>query len=52
MHPGIHAGPVRSVTAHSGLHGLALVVTSLDLPSSPVRRVRLFLQGAAVPHVG
>ena len=30
-HPGIQAGPVRSVTAHSGLHGLALVVTSLDL---------------------
>ena len=29
-------------TAHSGLRGLAIVLTSLDLPSSPVRRVRLF----------
>ena len=36
----------------SGLHGLAIVLTSLDLPSSPVRRVRLFLQGPVVPHVG
>ena len=51
-HPGIQAAPVRSVVADSGLQGLAIVLTSLDLPSSPVRRVKLFLQGPVVPHVG
>ena len=41
-----------SVAAHSGLQGLTIVLTSLHLSSSPLRRVRLFLHGPVVPHVG